>query len=47
MVDDLVERLGERGVLIGTVAPGRARLVTHADVDDEMLDAAVRALASL
>jgi threonine aldolase len=46
-VDTLVERLGALEIRIGTVAPGRARLVTHADVDDAMIDATIDALSSI
>jgi len=45
--DGLVDALAERGVLIDTLARGRVRMVTHADVDDAGLDAAIGALASL
>jgi threonine aldolase len=46
-VDELVERLAASNVLIGTVGPRLARLVTHADVDDDKLDAAIAALRTL
>jgi threonine aldolase len=38
---DLVRSLAERGVLGDTVSPRRVRFVTHADVDDEMIDHAI------
>jgi threonine aldolase len=40
----LVDHLGQRGVLAGTVAPGVMRLVTHLDVDDAGLDRSVAAI---
>ncbi|HUO47879.1 MAG TPA: GntG family PLP-dependent aldolase, partial [Acidimicrobiales bacterium] len=40
----LLARLEARGVLAGTIAPGRVRLVTHHDVDDEGIDRALDAL---
>jgi threonine aldolase len=39
----LLAHLEQHGVLAGTVAPGRVRLVTHADVDDSGIDIACRA----
>jgi threonine aldolase len=42
----LLEHLKGAGVLAGTIAPGRVRLVTHADVDDAGIARACRALAS-
>jgi threonine aldolase len=42
---DVLGHLEERGVLAGTVAPGRLRFVTHLDVDDEGIDVAVQAIA--
>jgi threonine aldolase len=39
--------LGEQGVLGGTVAPRRARFVTHANVDDAGVERAVDALRTL
>ena len=45
--DRLVTQLGALGVLCDTIGPGRVRLVTHADVDDAMIDAAIGALASI
>jgi threonine aldolase len=38
--------LATHGVLAGTVGPGRVRLVTHADVDDDGVKAACEAIAS-
>ncbi|MDE3108292.1 MAG: low specificity L-threonine aldolase, partial [Acidobacteriota bacterium] len=35
---DLVAQLGERGVVGGTIAPRRARFVTHAQVTDDDVD---------
>jgi threonine aldolase len=43
----LVGALAEHGVLAGTVTATRVRLVTHADVDDDMLDAAMGALRAV
>jgi threonine aldolase len=43
----LCARLGALGVLAGTLSATRARLVTHADVDDVQLDAACTAIRSL
>ena len=43
----LCDRLGGLGVLAGTLSATRARLVTHADVDDAQLDVACAAIASL
>jgi threonine aldolase len=40
----LVEHLRARGVLAGTIAPATVRLVTHLDVDDAGVEAAVAAL---
>lgn len=40
--EGLLEHLRSGGVLAGTVAPGRVRLVTHADVDGEGVDLACR-----
>jgi threonine aldolase len=42
----LLARLEARGVLAGTIAPHRVRMVTHHDVDDEGIDRAVDALAA-
>jgi threonine aldolase len=44
--DVLLRHLAQAGVLGGTVAPGRVRLVTHADVDDDAIDVACRAIAA-
>ena len=41
----LLGHLESQGVLAGTIAPRRVRLVTHADVDDAGVERAVRALA--
>lgn len=38
--DGFLSHLADGGVLAGTVAPGRVRLVTHADVDDSGIDLA-------
>ena len=38
--DSLLHHLADGGVLAGTVAPGRVRLVTHADLDESGLDLA-------
>jgi threonine aldolase len=43
----LCERLAAHGVLAGTLSSTRARLVTHADIDDAQLDIACDALAGL
>ncbi|HXX91762.1 MAG TPA: GntG family PLP-dependent aldolase [Acidimicrobiales bacterium] len=43
---DLVDRLGEHGVLAGTIAPGRVRLVTHRHIDDDAVARAVAALSA-
>ena len=43
--DALLRYLQPAGVLAGTVAPGLVRLVTHADVNDEGIELARRALA--
>jgi threonine aldolase len=42
----LLERLERHGILAGTVAPQRVRLVTHREVNDEGVDRAVAALAA-
>lgn len=42
--ETLIAHLRHSGVLAGTVAPGIMRLVTHADVDDEAVEVACRAL---
>jgi threonine aldolase len=41
----LIDYLGSEGVLAGTVAPGRVRLVTHADIDDAGVELARGLLA--
>ena len=45
-VEQLVESLAERGVLVGDVGSGHIRLVTHLDVDDSGLDRAIEILAA-
>ncbi|HKC77393.1 MAG TPA: beta-eliminating lyase-related protein, partial [Gaiellaceae bacterium] len=40
----LRERLRERGVRVGGLRPGRLRAVTHLDVDDDDIDAAITAM---
>jgi threonine aldolase len=42
--DKIVERLAERGVMIGTIDARTARFVTHKDVDDEGLERAIAAI---
>lgn len=42
----LVARLGEAGVLAGTIGPGAVRLMTHLDVDDDGIEQALAALAA-
>jgi threonine aldolase len=42
--DQVVHRLAGAGVLVGTIAPGVLRLVTHFDVDDDGLARAVAAI---
>ena len=42
----LLAHLEAEGVLAGTIAPGVARFVTHADVDDDGIDRAAKAIAS-
>ena len=44
--DALLEHLGSNGVLAGTIAPGRVRLVTHHDVDDDGVELARKAIAT-
>jgi threonine aldolase len=41
----LLAHLADHGILAGTVGPGRVRLVTHHDVDDEGIERARTALA--
>jgi threonine aldolase len=41
----LLAHFEDDGVLAGTVAPGVVRLVTHADVDDEGIERALRSIA--
>ncbi len=43
----VVEHLADEGVLVGTIAPGVLRLVTHCDIDDEGTRRAVKAIASV
>ncbi len=43
----VLQHLEGEGVLAGTIAPGVVRLVTHHDVDDEGVDRAMKALASV
>jgi threonine aldolase len=43
--DAVLDHFREQGVLAGTVAPGRLRLVTHHDVDDVGIELALKALA--
>ena len=43
---DLVERWVQVGLLAGTVAPRRVRLVTHGDVGDEEIEAAASIMSS-
>jgi threonine aldolase len=42
----LVEHLRSEGVRAGTIAPGVVRFVTHADVDDDGVERAVKAIAT-
>jgi threonine aldolase len=42
----VVDHLASEGILVGTIAPGVLRLVTHHDVDDGGVERAVKALAS-
>ncbi len=42
----LLAYLGSEGVLAGTVAPGRVRLVTHLDVDDAGIERACEVIAA-
>jgi len=43
--DTLMAQLRAAGVLVGTLAPGVVRFVTHHDVDDAGLDRAIKAVA--
>ena len=43
----IVAQLGDRGVLGETLAPRRARFVTHHDVDNEMIELACEVITSL
>jgi threonine aldolase len=40
----LIGHLGAHGIVAGTVAPGRVRLVTHADLDDGAVDLAAKVI---
>jgi threonine aldolase len=42
----LLAHLRSHGILAGTIAPGTVRLMTHLDVDDAAVDAALKALAT-
>lgn len=44
--EELIDRLAADGILTGTVAPTRMRLVTHLDVDDAGITRAIDALAA-
>lgn len=44
--DRLLDHLASHGVLAGTLAPGRVRLVTHNDVDDDGVELARKAIAT-
>jgi len=44
---DFVERLAGHGVLSGTLDPRTFRLVTHKDVDDDAITAAIRVFDTL
>jgi threonine aldolase len=44
---DLVGALASQGVLGDTVSPRRVRFVTHADIDDTMVDHAIAAIRSV
>ena len=43
-IDRLLQVLAEHGVLAAELGPGRLRLVTHLDVDDDGVERAVAAL---
>jgi threonine aldolase len=43
--EQLLEALGQEGILAGTIAPGVVRLMTHHDVDDEGTERAAGVLA--
>ena len=45
--EGVLEGLKQRGVLAGTMGPGRIRFVTHLDVDDAGIERAVVALRDL
>ena len=42
----LIDHLAGEGVFAGTIAPGVMRLVTHADIDDDGVERAAKALAT-
>jgi threonine aldolase len=44
--DDVVRHLRAEGVLVGTIAPGMLRMVTHLDVDDDGIERAAKAIAT-
>jgi threonine aldolase len=45
--EEVLDTLGRRGVLAGTMGPGRIRFVTHLDVDDSGIERAVEALRAI
>jgi threonine aldolase len=45
--EKIVERLAERGVMIGTIDARTARFVTHKDVDDDGLERAIDVIDAL
>jgi threonine aldolase len=45
--EQALERLGDAGILAGTLDPSTFRFVVHKDVDDDGIDRACRAIASL
>jgi threonine aldolase len=42
-----LERLGDAGIVAGTLDPSTFRFVVHKDVDEDGIDRACRAIASL
>jgi hypothetical protein len=42
----VVEHLRSEGVLVGTIAPGVLRMVTHFDVDDDGTGRAAKAIST-
>jgi threonine aldolase len=42
----LIEQLRGEGVLVGTIAPGVVRFVTHHDIDDPAVDRAIKAIST-